>query len=71
MNGSLEEFNMEYPCHSPKEERWFLMHVTPISGIEKGAVIAHRNITERKLLERQRELEHKEKRASNLRANKE
>ena len=61
MNGSLEEFNMEYPCHSPKEERWFLMHVTPISGIEKGAVIAHRNITERKLLERQRELEHKEK----------
>lgn len=61
MNGSLEEFNMEYPCHSPEEERWFLMHVTPISGIEKGAVIAHRNITERKLLEQQRESEHKEK----------
>ncbi len=52
--GSLKEYNMEYPCHSPTEKRWFLMHVSPRLG-EKGAVVSHLNITQRKILEEQKE----------------
>ena len=52
--GALEEFNMEYPCHSPQEERWFLMTVTPLGGrAENGAVISHFNTTARKQAEQQ------------------
>jgi PAS domain S-box-containing protein len=41
---------MEYPCHSPTEQRWFQIVVTPLAGSPpSGAVIQHTNITERKL----------------------
>lgn len=45
-------FYFEYPCHSPDENRWFMMRVTPfqISGINYF-VISHQNITERRLAE--------------------
>jgi signal transduction histidine kinase len=45
-------FEMEYPCHSPKRRRWFIGRVTPYFCNEKAwAVVAHENITERKLAE--------------------
>jgi diguanylate cyclase (GGDEF)-like protein len=44
-------FQLEYPCHSPTEFRWFLGRVTPLVVKERGAVISHINITDRKLLE--------------------
>ena len=48
LNGTSEQFTMEYPCHSPQEERWFFMTVAPLGhGGENGAVITHLNITER------------------------
>ncbi len=49
LDGSLSEFSLEYPCHSPTEERWFICHVNPfnVAG-EVFAVIAHENITWRK-----------------------
>jgi PAS domain S-box-containing protein len=40
-------FMLEYPCHGPGEERWFVMRVTPLEG-QRGVVVAHDNITERK-----------------------
>jgi len=45
-------FYLEYPCHSPTEKRWFTMRVTPFQ-LQNVAyyVIAHQNITERKLAE--------------------
>jgi PAS domain S-box-containing protein len=46
------EFSMEYPCHSPSEQRWFMGRVTRFA--DKGpvrVVVAHENITERKLAE--------------------
>ncbi|MEQ8837555.1 MAG: sensor domain-containing diguanylate cyclase, partial [Lacipirellulaceae bacterium] len=48
----LDEFTHEYPCHSPEEWRWFLMHVRPIewSG-GRHLTIVHENITGRKLAE--------------------
>jgi len=42
------DFAIEYPCHSPTEQRWFLLTVTPLSGERTGgAVVMHLNITER------------------------
>lgn len=46
LNGTLNLFSMEYPCHSPHQKQWFFMTVVPFgSGAEGGAVITHLNIT--------------------------
>lgn len=50
--GLKEAFYHEYPCHSPVEQRWFLMRITPLDwGGPHRFVISHHNITERKLAE--------------------
>jgi PAS domain S-box-containing protein len=50
--GVTGEFALEYPCHSPTEQRWFQLRVNPIEdGVPRGAVIMHVNITARKLAE--------------------
>ncbi|HEX5913734.1 MAG TPA: PAS domain S-box protein, partial [Rubrobacter sp.] len=50
--GRRATFEMEYPCHSPTERRWFMGRVTPYFCNEKAwAVVAHENTTERKLAE--------------------
>jgi two-component system sensor histidine kinase NreB len=42
-------FEYEYPCHSPKEERWYKMIVTPLREKEKrGVVVMHLNVTEQR-----------------------
>ncbi|WP_428562675.1 MAG: diguanylate cyclase [Solidesulfovibrio sp. DCME] len=52
LNGSKELFVMEYPCHSPSRQRWFMGRVTPFPGDgPKRVVVAHEEITERKLME--------------------
>jgi PAS domain S-box-containing protein len=53
MEGELDEFTLEYPCHSPAEQRWFIARVTrfEFEGATR-AVVAHVNITMRKLAER-------------------
>ena len=49
LSGHLSTFSLEYPCHSPQEQRWFMMTVTPLN---KGrAVVVHNNITKRKQAE--------------------
>ncbi len=49
LDGKDSAYTLEYPCHSPAEQRWFLMTVTPLDGhTSKGAVVMHLNITERK-----------------------
>lgn len=45
LEGSANSFSMKYPCHSPTEERWFVMNVAPIPGYQYGAVVSHINIT--------------------------
>ena len=48
-DGSANSFSIEYSCHSPAEERWFLTTVTPLAeGHPHGAVIMHLDVTERK-----------------------
>ncbi len=51
MEGRSEEFEWEYPCHSPTEQRWFVMRVSPFHGgpPPRKVVVAHENITPRKL----------------------
>jgi signal transduction histidine kinase/PleD family two-component response regulator/HPt (histidine-containing phosphotransfer) domain-containing protein len=52
MHGSKEEFILEYPCHSPSEQRWFIVRVTRFQKEEAlRLVVAHENITNRKLAE--------------------
>lgn len=51
LEGKTDLFQMEYPCHSPTEYRWFLGDVTAMDGEIRGAVISHMTITARKLLE--------------------
>jgi len=47
-----KHFSLEYPCHSPTEQRWYLMTVSPlISSGARGAVVMHLNITERRQAE--------------------
>ena len=49
--GEQESFHLEYPCHSPDQQRWFYMNVSPLQGSHHGAVVSHKNITERKKAE--------------------
>lgn len=51
LQGKAGSFQMEYPCHSPTENRWFSGDVTPLGNERRGAVISHTTITDRKLLE--------------------
>ncbi len=52
LGGRLSRYSQEYPCHSPQHERWFSMSVTPLGEVQHGVVVAHTDITERKLHER-------------------
>ncbi|MCE5277602.1 MAG: PAS domain-containing protein [Planctomycetaceae bacterium] len=52
LNGRQEQFTLEYPCHSPSQQRWFMMTVVPLGAAGKtGAVITHLNITSQKQAE--------------------
>ncbi|MBT1072839.1 PAS domain-containing sensor histidine kinase [Pelotalea chapellei] len=51
LQGQLESFSLEYPCHSPDQNRWFLMTVVDPHYNALGAIISHINITERKYWE--------------------
>jgi PAS domain S-box-containing protein len=57
--GTRTYFSLEYPCHSPSEQRWFVMRVYPLSGPKPGAVIAHEDVTAARVtaeaLERERQ----------------
>ncbi|MBK5963076.1 histidine kinase [Thiocystis minor] len=44
-------FSIEYSCHSPQQQRWFLMNVAPLGGELDGAVVVHMDITERRQAE--------------------
>ena len=52
ISGEEELFTLEYPCHTPEKQQWFLMRVAPLPPQEGGSVvIAHIDITQRKLAE--------------------
>jgi PAS domain S-box-containing protein len=48
LDGSATSFQLEYPCHSPTEQRWFLLRVAALpAGDMKGAVVMHHDISAR------------------------
>ena len=52
LRGNRDRFSVEYPCHSPTEQRWFRAHLTRFS--HEGATYlaaVHEDITARKLAE--------------------
>jgi two-component system CheB/CheR fusion protein len=46
LQGRLERFVYEYPCHTETTRRWFLMHARALAHGE-GAVVSHIDITAR------------------------
>ncbi|THB75532.1 MAG: response regulator [Desulfobacteraceae bacterium] len=61
LEGEVNEFELEYDCHSPDQGRWFLMRVTPLEFLGSKAVISHINISKEKelhnsLIQREKEL---------------
>jgi signal transduction histidine kinase len=55
LDGFSEFFEMDYPCHSPEESRWFLMRVMPLKAPEGGAVISHDDISRLRRAEQEAE----------------
>lgn len=51
LDGRLPSFRVDYPCHSPTEERWFSMSASRFGNGGSGVVITHTNITESKRAE--------------------
>jgi len=46
MMGNKEKFDLEYPCHSPDEKRWFRMRVSEFEyNGPYSIIIHHQNIT--------------------------
>ena len=50
LTGTTKIFTIEYSCHSPTEQRWFLMTVTPLDESRlQGVVVMHMNVTAERL----------------------
>ena len=41
LDGVLPSFSMEYPCHSPDKQRWFVMSASGIKHPNMRAVVSH------------------------------
>lgn len=52
-SGELDSFFLEYPCDTKTEKCWFIMRVTrfDLTGGDLRVVVAHENITTRKIAE--------------------
>jgi len=51
ISGVRARFEIEYACHSPTRKHWFHLSVTPLQGGKGGCVVAHMDVTARKLAE--------------------
>jgi two-component system cell cycle sensor histidine kinase/response regulator CckA len=59
LGGEVKRFSIEYPCHGPGGQRWFLLTVTPLADDHPtGAIVMHLDVTaERQTEESLRESE--------------
>ena len=51
LEGRQSEFSLEYPCHSPDQNRWFHLQVTRMLGLRPGLIVSHQDVTNRKTAE--------------------
>jgi signal transduction histidine kinase len=47
----LPHFEIEYPCHSPETQRWFILRAVPLTGQPGTVLVSHSNVTKLKLAE--------------------
>ncbi|ABD89287.1 hypothetical protein [Rhodopseudomonas palustris] len=46
LNDNVEQFKLDYPCHSPTEQRWFRINVLRLQGLLNNYVaVMHVDIT--------------------------
>jgi len=58
LKGEVNDFSIDYACHSLTEQRWFRMKVSPLGGEPVvGALVMHLNITESKQAEQHQRLQ--------------
>jgi PAS domain S-box-containing protein len=74
LRGEKDYFQLEYPCHGPDCERWFLLTAAPLKHGRGGAIISHLDISQRKkdeqhLADVMRQLQLQQRRMSDLIAN--
>jgi PAS domain S-box-containing protein len=51
LDGREALYELEYPCHAPDKQRWFLLRAAPLRRSAGGAVVAHFDITARHVAE--------------------
>lgn len=52
LSGTLPEFSLEYPCHSPEQQRWYHLQVRPfMAETQRYAMVVHEDVSARKLSE--------------------
>ena len=52
LDGELAGFELEYPCHDDRRQRWFRAVIQPLGASDfEGAIVFHIDITDRKLAE--------------------
>ncbi len=52
LEGTRQQYSMEYPCHCPSEQRWFIARITRFFGNGRPRILVeHINISERKQAE--------------------
>lgn len=51
IRGESEHETVDYPFHSPSEQRWFLMNITPVKRGKGEVVVSLTNVTERRRIE--------------------
>lgn len=49
LEGRKGQFQMNYPCHSPTEHRWFVMNAIAVKHSHFAAIISHFNVTDWKV----------------------
>jgi PAS domain S-box-containing protein len=50
--GERDSFTIDYPCHSPDEERWFSLRVFPLQGGDGKVLVSHTDISALKQTEK-------------------
>jgi PAS domain-containing protein len=53
LDGALPAYELEYPCHSPSVERWFVLRAVPLRGAQRGLVVSHAEVTEQRRMARE------------------
>jgi diguanylate cyclase (GGDEF)-like protein/PAS domain S-box-containing protein len=55
LEGRATEFSYDYPCHSPVQQRWFIMRIAKLAGNDAHYLISHHETTgsKRQIMEAQ------------------